>query len=279
MQGRALNDTKVTTLAGGGSTASTDAHAARCVSVVLGRFPDLLAQGLRNVLRDDPSLHLLGANFDNGEFKCAIARDRLRTAIVDEPAGPPLSSCLAPTDPPVNLLASGMNGSTPDNGVANCMPKVAVVAEAAVCSALESARSAWPQTRVLVLAHDPRRAFGMLLLSERVTCLADNVPARDLLAAVHLVASGGRLFASKDGQRVEPHHAEDIPPLTHREMEVLRGVSVGWKAGQIALALEISIRTVEKHMVAIRRKLRVTSARDLVGLPVPSRKTQHVAER
>lgn len=270
MRGRALNYAQVTPLAGGGSAEGTDTHATRCVSVVLGRFPDLLAHGLRNVLRDDPSVHLLGANFDNGELKRTIARDRVRAAIVDKAVGPSLPSCIAQPDPAVTVQTSGMNRIGPENAPASLMPKVAVVAEAAVRSALESARSAWPQTGVLVVAHDPRRAFGMLLLSERVTCLADNVSAGDLLASVHLVASGGRLFASKDGQRVEPHHPEDIPPLTHREMQVLRRVSAGWKAGRIALALGISVRTVEKHMLAIRRKLRVTSARDLIGLPVPS---------
>jgi DNA-binding CsgD family transcriptional regulator len=257
----------VTTLAGGGSAASTDANGARCVSVVLGRFPDLLAQGLVNVLREDPSVHLLGANFDNGELNRAIARDRVRPATVDEAVGPSA----------VAVLASGVNGCGLENGVASLMAKVAVVAEAAVRSTLESARSAWPHG-VLVVAHDPKRALGMLLLSEGVTCLADNVPARDLLAAVHLVARGGRLFAPRDGQRVEPHHPEDIPPLTHREMAVLRRVSAGWKAGQIALALGISTRTVEKHMLAIRRKLRVPSARDLIGLPVPCREIQRAGQ-
>jgi DNA-binding NarL/FixJ family response regulator len=187
----------------------------------------------------------------------------------DEIIGEGLVRHLA-TDSAVEILASGVNGGALQNAVACWLPRVVVVAEAAVCSVLASERSAWPETGVLVVAHDPSRAFGRLLLSEGVACVADNITARDLLAAVHLVAAGGHLFASRDGQRVEPGHPDDFPALTVREMEVLGGLSEGRRPGQIALALGISIRTVQAYVIAIRRKLAVKSARDLIGLPVVS---------
>ena len=113
MPDRALNDAKVTTLAGGRSAASTDADAARYVSVVLGRFPDLLARGLMNVLREDPSVHLLDADLDNGELKRAIARDSVRTAIIDEAAGPSLSSCIGPIQPDTGIVVVAREPTVP----------------------------------------------------------------------------------------------------------------------------------------------------------------------
>jgi DNA-binding NarL/FixJ family response regulator len=99
------------TLVGGRSAASTDA--ARCVSVVLGRFPDLLAQGLMNVLREDPSVNLLDSDLDNGELKRAIARDHVRTAIVDEAGGPSLSSCIGPIQPDTGIVVVAREPTVP----------------------------------------------------------------------------------------------------------------------------------------------------------------------
>ena len=50
---------------------------------------------------------------------------------------------------------------------------------------------------------------------------------------------------------------EANPPLTARERDVLHWLSEGKRDGEIAVILEIRVRTVEQHVRAILRKLAV----------------------
>lgn len=54
--------------------------------------------------------------------------------------------------------------------------------------------------------------------------------------------------------------------LTRRENTVLSELITGQTAGEIAHSLDISSRTVEKHLESIRKKLGVRSSREIIGL-------------
>jgi DNA-binding NarL/FixJ family response regulator len=45
---------------------------------------------------------------------------------------------------------------------------------------------------------------------------------------------------------------EALPPLPPRQLEVLTLASKGYRAREIAVAMRISVRTVEAHLVRVR---------------------------
>ena len=61
---------------------------------------------------------------------------------------------------------------------------------------------------------------------------------------------------------------QQIRCLTRREMQVVQLVSIGLANKSIAIELEISVKTIEKHRANAARKLGVGSSAELVRLTV-----------
>jgi two-component system, NarL family, response regulator LiaR len=107
--------------------------------------------------------------------------------------------------------------------------------------------------------------------------LTKNIRGEDLIHAVHLVASGESLF-SREVTRVITEHALRYPlktavtnfneKLSNREMEIFKLVAGGMSNKQIALKLDINLRTVKTHLNSIFTKLRSGSRTQaiIVGL-------------
>jgi DNA-binding NarL/FixJ family response regulator len=108
-----------------------------------------------------------------------------------------------------------------------------------------------------------------MMLAAGATCLARNASPAEIRATVHLVAQGGRMFRSADGQRIKRCYPEGSPPLTPREIEVLERLSEGKPHKQTAQELRIGLRTVHTYTSQICRKLGARSKRDLIGMPLP----------
>lgn len=165
----------------------------------------------------------------------------------------------------LRVLAGDLNGAGVAHGLARVLPRVLILDETAEPQqALPLAAS---DGRVLVLAREPRVAYGMLLLAANVTCLDAGVSEAELREAVHLTARGGCVFVSRDGERLE-RDDPSTPMLTEREIEVLEGLSDDKRYGAIAHDLQISVSTVNKHVQSVLRKLKAPSRRELSGLPV-----------
>ena len=93
----------------------------------------------------------------------------------------------------------------------------------------------------------------------------------DLIKAVRAVAKGESfLYPSVATTVMEQfRHSDDDAKqddqmLTTRELEILRRVAIGETNGQIALELNISVRTVEWHRGKLMNKLEVHSVAELV---------------
>jgi DNA-binding NarL/FixJ family response regulator len=121
----------------------------------------------------------------------------------------------------------------------------------------------WP-VRVLGLSSydDPVYISQLLALGAAGYLIKDEVP-ETITEAVRGVARGetgwvSRRVAAKLSQILQDeHHAGN--PLTPRELDVLRLVVDGKTNAEIGLALGISVKTVEKHLDAIFRKMGVFS--------------------
>ncbi len=86
--------------------------------------------------------------------------------------------------------------------------------------------------------------------------LSKRAPAEELLLAIRTVLNGGKYI----GSRVQAIAAqEQDAPLTERQIEVLRLISQGLSAKEIANRLSISVRTAEFHRAAIMDRLKLHS--------------------
>lgn len=86
--------------------------------------------------------------------------------------------------------------------------------------------------------------------------LSKRAPGDELLLAIKTVLNGGRYIGSR--LQAIATQQEDAP-LTERQIEVLRLISQGMSAKEIANRLNISVRTAEFHRAAIMDRLKLHS--------------------
>jgi two-component system, NarL family, response regulator NreC len=144
-----------------------------------------------------------------------------------------------------------------------------------------------PDARVLVLSmqDDPRyvrEAFDAGASGYVLKEAADT----EVVSAVRAVAGGERYVHPSLGAKLFAAEAEERrraeqDPLSDREREVLRLLSLGHTNQEIAKMLFISVRTAETHRAHIMQKLHLSSRAELVryaissGLLDPNGEAQH----
>jgi len=99
--------------------------------------------------------------------------------------------------------------------------------------------------------------------------LSKHTSAEELLAAVRLVAAGGRHIENNIAQElalraVSP--GRDLNDLSERDLEIMRLLAEGLGLTEIADALGIGYKTVANACSAIKTKLGVTRTNELVRL-------------
>lgn len=130
---------------------------------------------------------------------------------------------------------------------------------------------AWPT--VLITGHGDIDACRRAFRNGAVDFLTKPVDEQDLIDAIQR----GQVVLSQalrhDTERA--HHRHLLARLTLREREVLSFVAQGLATKDIALALELSPRTVESHRASIGSKLETISVAELTRIwlgqdaPVP----------
>jgi DNA-binding NarL/FixJ family response regulator len=153
-------------------------------------------------------------------------------------------------------------------------------------------RAKLPATRILVLTGHPDGDLPARLIAQGVHGFVDkSEPLNYVLQAVETVMGGGMFFATN----VPPTSARDAgslaslphtPPstkagpvtaslaavqaLSAREIEVVRLVAEGFSSKEVAVRLDLSVRTVEKHRANIMEKIGVREVASLVRWCVQS---------
>lgn len=193
------------------------------VTLMVGRFPRLVARGLADVLNEDSGLRVLALDLDASELECRVAREAPRVALVDDTV------------------------------------EYALLARLKACQ---------PELGLLVLAHDPTPLYGALLLAAGVTFLDRDASDTDVSKAIRAAAHGEPTFLSGTGDCIVPRGSTE-GLLTPREAEVFGHLSRGSSYVRIGHALHITPETVRTHTLSIRRKLDVSSKRELIGMSMP----------
>ena len=133
-------------------------------------------------------------------------------------------------------------------------------------SATREIRSLLPQTAVIILtAHEEdEQVFEGIKAGAQGYLLKDAEP-EDLSRAIRTVYAGDTIIAPELAQKMlstfegggPPGRSHLMPPLTDRELEVIRALAQGKSDRQIANALGISEKTVRNHTSNIYRKLHI----------------------
>jgi len=190
--------------------------------------------GLRMLLSADPDLEIVG-EAENGAQGVRMARD------------------LAPDVVLMDISMPDMNGIEATKRIKASCPSVAVLA---------------------LTMHEDDQYFFEMLAAGASGYVPKRAAPNDLSAAIYAVKDGGvflfpsvaRLLVSDYLQRVEVEGSAGRPfdNLTDREREVLTHIAQGESNQEIADALCISVKTVNRHRENIMGKLNLHSRVELV---------------
>ena len=132
-----------------------------------------------------------------------------------------------------------------------------------------------PQVKVLVLTlHDSDQVIREVLDAGAVGFLLKSDAARDLVAAVDALKRGRTYFTPKVASMVldgylkkrngEEEPSTDPDRLTPRERQVVQLLAEGKSSKEVAVTLNLSVKTAETHRSNIMRKLGLHSVGELV---------------
>jgi DNA-binding NarL/FixJ family response regulator len=134
-------------------------------------------------------------------------------------------------------------------------------------SATREIKELLPQTAVVILTghEEDEHVFEGIKAGAQGYLLKDSEP-EDLSRAIHTVYAGNTIIAPDLAQKMlntfeAGGQAGSVrlapPPLTERELEVMRALARGMSDKQIAQSLGISEKTVRNHTSNIYRKLHI----------------------
>jgi DNA-binding NarL/FixJ family response regulator len=129
-----------------------------------------------------------------------------------------------------------------------------------------------PATKVLILSmHETEQVVQQVLEAGAKGYLFKSDAGRDLVSAVEALEQDKTFFTSKVAQLVLDTFLGKRPPsesgtdvLTAREREVVQLLAEGKSSKEIAVALELSVKTAETHRSNLMKKLSLHSVSELV---------------
>jgi DNA-binding NarL/FixJ family response regulator len=161
----------------------------------------------------------------------------------------------------MEVVGSATNGEEAIDSVARMKPDVTLMdlqlPGVSGLDAIRKIRQADPQARIVVLTmYQGDEDIYRALEAGAATYLLKDALSEDLVRVIREVHSGGRPL----GRDVEAALAGRLkqPPLTPREVEVVRLIAEGMRNKEIAVTLGISEQTAKVHVKNILAKLGVS---------------------
>jgi DNA-binding NarL/FixJ family response regulator len=197
------------------------------ITVLIAEDHEVTRTGIRTILNQSPDMQVIGEAEDGKQIKEMIASLRPRILLLDL-----IMPNLVPTE-------------------------------------LEKwVRTNYPETITLVLTSHDRDAYLSNMMDAGVSGYLDKkLRAGQLITAVRRAACGEFLFDKEQLQRAR-RWREDVckkwDSLSSRESEVLQLLTEGAKNKGIAESLGVTVKTIDKHLENIYRKLGVTSRAEAI---------------
>jgi DNA-binding NarL/FixJ family response regulator len=132
---------------------------------------------------------------------------------------------------------------------------------------------AWPEAKVLALtAHEDRGFLRAVLEDGAVGYILKTSSPKEVIEAIRIVASGRPYLDAAIASEVyrgflNKNSGKDAGPrvrLSDRETEVIRQIAQGFSNKEIAVQLNISVKTVETYKARAMEKLQLHSRADIV---------------
>ncbi len=121
-----------------------------------------------------------------------------------------------------------------------------------------------PETRILILSmHDSPEYISSALSHGALGYVLKDVPTDEIKRAVDAVMAVEQYLSTGAQERLSPTDAVAREQLTNREQTILLQLARGLSNKEVALELDISVRTVETHRKNIKRKLGISSTAGL----------------
>ncbi|THD74803.1 response regulator transcription factor [Thalassobius vesicularis] len=131
-------------------------------------------------------------------------------------------------------------------------------------SATEMILERRPETRILILSmHDSPEYISSALSHGAKGYVLKDVPTDEIKTAIDTVMQGERYLCTGAEGSLRPTPSDQREQLTGREQTILLQLAQGKSNKEVALALDISVRTVETHRKNIKRKLGISSTAGL----------------
>lgn len=137
---------------------------------------------------------------------------------------------------------------------------------------IEAVHSSHPEIRFLALSvsDSPEDVIGVVRAGAR-GYVTKTVDPEELVAAIETVARGDAVFSPRLAGFVLDAFAGALPigedpelnQLTAREREVMRLIALGHTYKEAAQRLDISVKTMERHVSAVLRKLQLSNRHQL----------------
>lgn len=208
---------------------------------------------------------------------------KLRIVVADDHALIRRGICdLLESEPGWEVVAQAANGREAVDAVAKVRPDVLVIDLAMPeLNGLTAAREvlrAFPKVEIVLLTmHNTDQTIREVLKCGARGYVLKSDAEQDLVAAVKAVAQGKPFFTPNVAEVVltgylrhstEQEMPERLQELTTREREVVQLLAEGKGNKDVAVAMRISIKTVEAHRSNINRKLSIRTTSDLVRYAV-----------
>ena len=167
----------------------------------------------------------------------------------------------------INVVGCLPNGRAAIESVAELDPDVILMdlnmPEIGGLSATEILLERQPDTRIVILSmHDNPEYISSALSHGAMGYILKDVPTDEIKLAIDTVMRGERYLCTGAQGSLEPKDAAR-ESLTEREQTILLQLAQGKSNKEIALTLDISVRTVETHRKNIKRKLGISSTAGL----------------
>lgn len=121
-----------------------------------------------------------------------------------------------------------------------------------------------PGLRVLMLSmYDNPEYVQRALQAGASGYVLKDAPASEIVSAIRTVAEGGVFLSPAVSRRLFRNQAPR-PVLSPRESQILAALARGLSSKQMALALDLSARTIDAHRQSIKRKLMLDTQADLI---------------
>ena len=183
--------------------------------------------------------------------------------------------------PDLEVVGEAEDASTALTGIRQLKPDLAIVdlslKESDGIELIEQIRSEVPSVKILVLSmHEESVLAERALKAGAMGYIMKQEMNENLLQAVHRVLKGHvyvsgemadrmlhRLVTSRGNEEVSP-----VDQLSNRQFEVFKLLGQGYKIGEVAEHLFISVSTAEYHRTNVRRKLGISNAAELTRIAV-----------